>query len=172
MTLTLEQIRDRCRIVDDCWVWATRSKREAPYFYTHHDGRSQCHSVRRIVLSVTQPRANTRRHLAVTTCGTAHCCRPEHLKWVTYSTVQRAVDRPLAWRVAHAARTTRNNPGTKLSLESARAIRLENPMSAEDRIAVAQKFGCSESSIEYVINHRRWIDPALVGIINQPGRRR
>lgn len=156
--LTLDDIRARC--IDDggCWIWQGALAHGQPAMRLP-GGR--CTTVRRAVLELVKGRRIRTGRVVVAVCGCKACVNPEHLQEVTRSTVtkrawQRARRQAASvanWRIARARRAL---PNTRLNEQQVLLIRAsEEPCSV-----LAQRYGCSQSTIRRVKSGSIWRDYA------------
>lgn len=149
---TLESLHAHCEEIGDCWEWQ-RTATFGRYPNTRHKGKTV--AVRRLVLELSGIALKPKSHV-ITTCGCDLCINPEHLQQVTqHISMKRAgakgrLSDPV--RSAKIAATKRASPIAKLDMETVRQIRA----SSETTVALAARYGVSQSKISAIQHHRAW----------------
>lgn len=77
MCMTLQAIKDRCRIDGECWIWHGPLIRNRPYMSVHEGGVRFNRRVQKVVLELSG--SQVRRHGSISqSCSNKHCCCPYH----------------------------------------------------------------------------------------------
>lgn len=156
--VTLEEIRERCEEVGNCWIWQGATT-ENGYPIMKKGSKGPCLLVRRVVAKLKGKEPKPRQPV-ITTCGEKCCCNPAHVKLSTTKEVAQAAADAGAYssmdRRAKIAKYRRMAPGAKLNEDKAREIRLSSKTSA----ALAEEYGVCLSLVKSIRAGRAWRDYA------------
>lgn len=138
-------VRDRCAIVDECWVWKLSCKRGDP------TGRylGRVITVRREVFNASRKNPLTRKFTVVGTCGTEHCVHPDHIAAKSIAAIQRGVKKRSGPKIALAARAR-----AKLTSEAIEDIRSMRESSKD----AAKRYGVCKDHVNLVRRYGVWKD--------------
>ena len=166
--ITLDQIRERCTEVGNCWEWDGGTSNGFPKIYVPgKDGKRGGHTpARRYVMKLMGVDLQ-RGQLASAKCGNPLCVAPHHAVAMTRAEVS---SRAHATGYSRSA-TFRAKSGavsrarSKLSLEVAQEMRL----SGLSTRAAAKKYGISQFAAWRVMSGKHWNDYSspFAGLVRQ-----
>lgn len=155
----LERIRLRCVCGEDgCWLWSGSVNRSGiPTLSRTVNGERKNMSARRWVYDLSETRKIAEGEMVVTTCQSASCLNPRHLKAMTRSAVQRRnnqIDPGLRLRrgVAIQASWARKGAGHKITTEQANYARSSTTPSKD----VAAELGISLTMVNHIRAGGAW----------------
>lgn len=138
-------VRDRCAIVDECWVWKLGLSRGDPR------GRylGKVITVRRVVFNATRKHQLTRKLTVVGTCGAEHCVHPDHIAAKSIAAIQRGVKKKSGPQIARAMRAR-----AKLTPEAIEDIRSMRESSRD----AAKRYGIGKDHVNVIRRYEVWKD--------------
>jgi hypothetical protein len=141
----IKWVRDRCAIVDECWVWKLSCS------YNDPAGRymGKVISVRRVVFNATRKNPLTRKLTVIGTCGTEHCVHPDHIAAKSIAAIQRGVKKRNGPNIARAMRAR-----AKLTPEAIEDIRSMRESSKD----AAKRYGICKDHVNVIRRHEVWKD--------------
>jgi hypothetical protein len=155
--MTLDQIRDRCLVEGDCWLWR-QGINSGGYPQARINGQGGV-MVRRYVYTLMHGRDVHPKKRIASRCENPLCCSPDHLVERTVSRVMEVSyergARSLANHYISRLRHARNNGLTKLTIEQAREIRARLLM-GETGAGLAREFGLHEKTVRSIKHNRTW----------------
>lgn len=154
-TITLDEIKERCEEVADCWIWSNATSRGGyPIMKRYGHG---CLYVRRVVAEINGDAPEFRQPV-ITTCGEKLCCNPAHIQSSTTKKVAKAAAKRGAYsslsRRMKVAAAKRASPSAKLTIEKAREIRLSTKTGKQ----LAAEYGVNLSVIKGIRQNKMWVD--------------
>lgn len=155
--MTLDEIRQRCRIDGDCWIWpgVMESGRYPRISVRTPDRQSLQVYIRVEVMRARGPMRDRHRWRIVSTCGEVRCVN--HLRWRRNLSNQGVADR-LKCAAAKAGK------GGRLSLEVARRVRVEAPVGKAAQTEYARSLGVSYEAIRAILRGQSWREPIFGGL--------
>lgn len=156
---TLDDIRQRCEEVGECWLWL-KSVNSGGHPTCSHNGSTVL--AKRLAYSLTGKRLPTNGMLITARCGNVLCCSPSCLMSVTRSRLQelsharRRRDDPEYW-----AKVQKTSQFAKVN----RAIAEEMRASGDDMKTLSKRYGMSEESARRILRNESWHQPARVSSV-------
>jgi DNA-binding transcriptional regulator YiaG len=153
----VNNLRDRCCIRDDCWIWKGAQTKGVPiYAHRKEDGTRANSSARRLMYRAAKGVELPREHFVVPDCGNAMCLNPAHLKartrsWVNHMSSQTA-DARVKKALAAKVRWARD---ASMSMEKARQIRSST---GKTQNQLAEEYGVSQSLVSLIQRGLLWAE--------------
>lgn len=162
--MNMKDIKDRCILDADCWLWALRVGKHGHPNATI--GSKYGRLVRRHVMELDGRLKNGNRLVVGDTCGNRTCCNPAHLRMTSRKMICREM-----WGTTRFADSVKfrelavRRGGTKIGMDEARAIRREcSVLTAGERSKrigeLAEKYSVVRSAITKLLNNETWREPA------------
>lgn len=152
---TLETVRQRCKIVGDCWIWQ-QGLNGSGYPVGTIDGKPGM-MIRRFVLDATgRTKTANKGWRAVCTCDEPLCVSPAHLVPSTYSAIQRKVY-ATGVRLPERERAMRSRAAVSVQgvLTVAQVIEIRTASGITDQ-AFADRFGCARNTVRAARVGKTW----------------
>lgn len=153
---TLERLRLRCRMDDECWLW-TGAATGKGFGYVNHEGKTA--GVCRVAWELSTGRAPVGLDVW-TSCGNSLCCNPPHLECGSRLKHMREIK--ARGRISQGPRhsfavraANRSKSNVKLTIEGAREIRVRAARSESTRI-IAAEHGVCESTVQKIVAGSLW----------------
>lgn len=159
---TLEDLRGRCVIDDECWIWRmakSGGKEPRAWFVDPETGKGRVWLAGRLALRLAtgkNPKGTTYRPI----CMASDCINPEHIKVASRAEVGKfwgQSDRLKGNPRVIAANTAIGRKYAKLTLADVQMVR----SSPESGVAIAKRLGVDPKLISDVRRHQRWKNAAV-----------
>lgn len=153
---SIKCLKDRCRIVDDCWVWSGGLSNGRPAINMLIDGKRRAITGRRAALALSGVNLKPGQvAYRAEVCEQANCCNPAHSKVGTLADACRAAEKRDGWKLTPARAKKAAEFGrakAKITADQAREIR----ESDEPRKVLADRYGICVSQVWNIRNGECW----------------
>ena len=153
---TIADLRERCTIDGDCWVWRGGLSGGKPSINARVEGKLAAHSGRRLAANLggKTVRAGQVAYQSVNCCNVL-CVSPAHAMLGSLADAMRASEVRDGWkRVGYRAKAAARITAVSAKLTAQQASEIRDSVGC--RKAVAEKYGISPSQVTNIRNGTCW----------------